>query len=454
MHFDTVKLDSLLELLTDYHANGAYKKLKENVELLDQPDYALMIRTTNFEQNEFGSNLKYITEHAYNFLKKSKVYAGDIIMNKIAKAGSSYLMPELGKPVSLAMNLFLLRINSKKANPTYVYIYLKINEAYVKKFANGSVTKTITKEAVRNLEIQLPERTIQDSIVNMYSSLSDKIEINRQTNKTLEDIAQAIFKSWFVDFDPTRAKIAAIQNGQDPERAAMATISGKTLEDLDQLTPDQQQSLKSTADLFPETLVDSELGEVPDAWSYESIYEICEVIYGAPFKSKLFNDKGEGVPLVRIRDLKHERPGVFTEEIHKNGYLIQNGDLLIGMDGEFRPYIWGGNEAWMNQRVCSFKPKNGLSAALVKEFITRQLKFFEDTKVATTVIHLGKGDIDGFTYLEPNNELLNVCSKLLEPIFQKIVSNKIECISLEQLRDTLLPKLLSGELNIDSEEVA
>ena len=78
-----VKLGNLLSLLTDYHANGAYKKLKENVELFDEPDYAVMIRTTNFEQNNFDSNLKYISEHAYNFLEKSKVKAGDIIMNKI-----------------------------------------------------------------------------------------------------------------------------------------------------------------------------------------------------------------------------------------------------------------------------------------------------------------------------------------------------------------------------------
>ena len=133
--------------------------------------------------------------------------------------------------------------------------------------------------------------------------------------------------------------------------------------------------------------------------------------------------------------------------MHKKGYLIQNGDLLVGMDGEFRPYIWGGNEAWMNQRICTFKPKKGLSSALVREFITRQLRFFELTAVATTVIHLGKGDIDGFTYIEPNNDLLSACSNVLDPIFKRIVANKVECITLEETRDALLPKLLSGELS-------
>ncbi|WP_444915206.1 restriction endonuclease subunit S [Microbulbifer sp. TRSA007] len=476
MKFDTVRLGELLELLTDYHANGAYKKLKENVELLDEPDYAVMIRTTNFEQNEFSSNLKYITENAYNFLAKSKVQAGDIIMNKIANAGSSYLMPKLDRPASLAMNLFLLRIDPEKANPTYVYIYLKVHEAYVKNFANGSVTKTITKEAVRNLEVKLPDRAIQDSIVDIYFSLSDKIELNRQTNQILEQIAESLFKSWFVDFEPTRAKIAANQAAQmrqqgqsdseilskiqqdpcwtsaqaaiisqgNPEQAAIAALNGGQA--FDTLSEAQQAQLKTTAALFPDTLVDSEQEKIPEGWSIESIYNIADVIYGAPFKSKLFNEDGKGLPLVRIRDLKKERPGVYTPEVHKKGYLIKNGDLLVGMDGEFRPYIWGGNEAWMNQRVCTFKPKKGISSVLVREFITRQLRFFELTAVATTVIHLGKGDIDGFTYLEPNNDLLEAFSKNLEPIFKRIVANKVQCINLEEMRDALLPKLLSGDL--------
>ncbi len=90
-----------------------------------------MIRTTNFEQEDFSNNVKYISKHAYEFLAKSKVYPNDIIMNKIANAGSSYLMPDLQVPVSLAMNLFAA-VDDTKANPIYVYIYLKINEAYVK----------------------------------------------------------------------------------------------------------------------------------------------------------------------------------------------------------------------------------------------------------------------------------------------------------------------------------
>ncbi|MCO4320683.1 restriction endonuclease subunit S [Aliidiomarina quisquiliarum] len=350
-------------------------------------------------------------------------------------------------------------------------------------YITGAVQPKLNKRNLDSIEVPIPPMHSRLAINQVLNSFTNKIELNRQTNQTLEQIAQAIFKSWFVDFEPTRAKIIAQDMGANSatqELAAQAIICGAiTLEQLADTEPQtlstwleqsiQQKlnqanptginpdQLKTTAALFPNALVELKEGGlaqqyniIPEGWSVNPIYDIAEVIYGAPFKSKLFNTDGDGLPLVRIRDLKQERPGVSTPEVHPRGYLIQNGDLLVGMDGEFRPYIWGGHKAWMNQRVCTFKPKRNLSAALIREFISAQLRFFELTAVATTVIHLGKGDIDGFTYLEPNNELLNICSDVLEPIFQKIVSNKVECISLEELRDTLLPKLLSGELDVSA----
>lgn len=402
-------------------------------------------------------------------IKRAKPKAGDIIFTREAPMGEVCMIPD-GLECCLGQRQVLLR---PKENICGEYLFWALQSPYVQNQISwnegtGSTVSNVRIPVLKALNIpRLPNE--ERNISKVLSDVARKIELNRQTNQTLEQIAQAIFKSWFVDFEPVKAKIEAKQNGQDPELAAMCAISGKTEEQLKDLIKEADahgsanvaggttpratlQQLKITAAMFPDVLVESELGEIPEGWSMESIYEIADVIYGAAFKSKLFNDDGEGFPLVRIRDLKHERPGVSTEEVHQKGYLIQNGDLLVGMDGEFRPYIWGGNEAWMNQRVCTFKPKKKLSAALVKEFITRQLRFFELTAVATTVIHLGKGDIDGFTYLESNNELLLACSSVLEPIFQRIVSNKIECISLEKTRDTLLPKLLSGDLSLDIEK--
>ena len=170
-----VKLGDYLSVLTDYHANGSYKKLKANVELLDTPNYAVMIRTTNFEKNDFTKDLKYITKSAYEFLHKSKVQSGDILMNKIANAGSVYYMPDLHRPVSLAMNLFLLRTNKNNTDQRYIYYYLKGTEKYIKQFAIGTATTTITKESVRNLEILLPPLPTQRKIAAILSAIGREI---------------------------------------------------------------------------------------------------------------------------------------------------------------------------------------------------------------------------------------------------------------------------------------
>jgi len=157
---------------------------------------------------------------------------------------------------------------------------------------------------------------------------------------------------------------------------------------------------------------------------------------------------------VRIRDLKDESPGVRTNEIHPKGYMLNDGDLIIGMDGEFKPYIWGGGSAWMNQRVCLFKPKEGIDEFFILNAIKPQLRYFELTATATTVIHLGKGDIDNFKYMRSSDALMDKYSTYSERIKQLLLKNKQENRVLIQLRDTLLPKLLSGEITLPEAEQA
>ncbi|MEY0435210.1 restriction endonuclease subunit S [Providencia huaxiensis] len=451
-----VKLGELLSVLTDYHANGAYKKLKENVVLLDKPDFAVMIRTTNFEQEDFTNNLKYISKHAYSFLAKSKVYPNDIIMNKIANAGSSYLMPNLKVPVSLAMNLFLLRVDAAKANPIYVYLYLRVNEAYVKSFANGSVTKTITKDAVRNLEIELPSRNIQDRIAEQFICINDKITLNREINQTLEQMAQTLFKSWFMDFDPVIDN--ALEAGffeQDlafSEELLSRVELRKTVRESNGFKPLPEDIRQLFPDAF-EKCSEPALGLggwVPKGWFYSSIYESMDIIFGVPFKSSLFNELGEGKPIVRIRDLKTGAPQVFSVELHPKKTQIIAGDIIVGMDAEFRATIWSGDDAYLNQRLFLAKPKGtNISNLFVKYSLAPLLAIEEMAQVGTTVAHLGKKDIDKFNIILPNSSVLAAYKKQSDDFLRKIVVGMRENNTLTQLRDTLLPKLISGELSLN-----
>ena len=289
----------------------------------------------------------------------------------------------------------------------------------------GSVQDNINLQTLARLTLRVPEPHEQSRIAHILGTPDDRIENNRKTAKTLEAMAQAIFQSWFVDFDPVRAKMA----GESKESIC------KRLK----LTPE-------ILDLFPDKLVDSELGEIPEGWYVDSIYMISDVIYGAPFNSSLFNTKQLGEPLIRIRDLVNEIPGIWTTEHHPRGYKVKRGDIVVGMDGEFRAYLWGGAEAWLNQRVCIFSPRVGYSSPFVRNSVIPLLAEVEASEIATTVIHLGKSDIDHFTVVIPTHIITEAFNEITIPIYSDIVRAKWESHMLVRIRDTLLPKLISGEI--------
>lgn len=182
-----------ISVLTDYHANGSYESLKEVVELLDEKDYALMVRTTDLEKNNFEDDVKYITEEAYNFLSKSKVYGNEIIINKIGSAGNVFLMPVLNRPVSLGMNAFLLRFNETKLNVLFTYFLLKTKygESEIKKRVKGAVTKTIRKDAIREIPIIVPTIEFQ----NQFAERVAVIEAQKQQAQLALSKSEELFQS-------------------------------------------------------------------------------------------------------------------------------------------------------------------------------------------------------------------------------------------------------------------
>ncbi len=220
-----VKLGDILEVLTDYHSNGSYKTLKENVTLLEQPNFAIMIRTTNFEKNDFRKNLIYINQQAYNFLSKSKVLHQDILINKIANAGAVYFMPRLDKPVSLGMNLFLLRIK-KNYNKYFIFCILKYNEKRLRLMAKGTTTKTITKDNIKMFQILLPPLETQQKIAHTLSILDQKIENNHKINELLHTLAYKIYEYYF-KYKPKNAKLEQIII-ENPKSSIMVKNAQKT----------------------------------------------------------------------------------------------------------------------------------------------------------------------------------------------------------------------------------
>lgn len=193
------ELGEYLDVLTDYHANGSYEILKENVTLLDEPNFALMVRTTDLENKNFYDNVKYIDEKAYLFLEKSKVYENDIIINKIGSAGNVYLMPKLEIPVSLGMNAFLLRFNGNYL--TQIFVYFLLSSSYGKremdKRIKGAVTKTIRKDALKEIPIFVPPIELQNQFAEKIKNIEAQKELVKKQAEASENLFQALLQESF-----------------------------------------------------------------------------------------------------------------------------------------------------------------------------------------------------------------------------------------------------------------
>lgn len=210
----------------------------------------------------------------------------DVLLSHNATVGRVAVMPQVDEPILIGTSLTHFRLDKSKILPTYLAAYFS-----GKDFQNqlAAVMSQTTRDQVpitsqRKLYIELPSIEIQAEIVKYLDSIDNKIRLNNKINHTLESIAQAMFKSWFIDFDPVRAKITAKQQGKDSELAAMCAISSKSEAELKQMSEEDFAELQATAALFPAELMESELGKVPNGWLPVNIEYFIELIYGKALK--------------------------------------------------------------------------------------------------------------------------------------------------------------------------
>ena len=185
-------LGQYMTVLTDFSANGSYELLDSNVVMRDEPDYAVMVRTTDLESGNFESGIKYIDQHAYELLSKSKLFGGELIMNKIGSAGKIYIMPKINRPASLGRNAFMFRFDDR-INLTYLYALLTTDygEKEIQQYVRGAVTKTITKDATRSIRIIVPPIELQEQ----FSSFVAQVDKSKAAVKKALDETQILFDS-------------------------------------------------------------------------------------------------------------------------------------------------------------------------------------------------------------------------------------------------------------------
>lgn len=332
----------------------------------------------------------------------------------------------------------------------YVYYLARLPEfrAYAKARMEGtSGRQRVPWQSLAEFEYPLPSKEQRKLAGNFFRAIDDKISLNTQTNQTLEQMAQAIFKSWFVDFDPVKAKI----NGEQPEGMDAATAS-----------------------LFPEKLVESELGLIPEGWSVEEAKSQLDVLRGFSYKGKgLVGSLDEGVPMHNLNSVfegggyKYAGLKFYSEEF-KEKFAIQEGDVLVANTEQGHNHLLIGYGAMVPKHLAhgffshhTYRVRPKKNSNMTPEFIerlfgkgrfVRQVQGFTN---GTTVNMLPVAGMEMPQFVVPSKALAQKFSELVKPMKAMIEENHKSNIELAKLRDTLLPKLLSGEIELgETEEMA
>lgn len=317
---------------------------------------------------------------------------------------------------------------------------------------------------IESFSIRCPKKIDdQKAIAKILSSLDDMIDLNSRINQTLEAMAQAIFKSWFVDFDPVKAKIAAIEQGQDPLRAAMRAISGKTDAELDLMPREHHDQLAATAALFPDAMEEPELWEIPKGWRIKKLGSVTDYLNRGISPKYLENG---GVLVLnqkcirdfRVDESKGRRHDPGQRKI--DGRTLEVGDVLVnstgvGTLGRVAQVLHLSEPAIVDSHVTVVRAGGEINCSYLGCYINWMQPDIEAMGEGSTgQTELSRLKLSELPILTPYKNVLKAFDALISPLMAEISAKERESVKLAELRDTLLPKLLSGELRVlDTERI-
>ncbi len=403
---------------------------------------------------------EYIAEEDYDsWMVRGLPKAGDVVVTTEAPLGEVAQLAN--ENVALAQRIVTLRGAEGLLQNDYLRYVMQgaYIQGQLESRATGSTVKGIKQSELRKIILPIPPEHEQIKIAGHLRALDDKIQLNHQINQTLEQMAQAIFKSWFVDFEPVKAKIAALEAGGSDEEAllaAMQAISGKGEAELTRLQaeqPEQYAELRATAELFPSAMQDSELGEIPEGWIYGTLSDLADFS-----SNRISKDELSLETYISTENMLENRKGVCTASSLPSSASVpsfESGEILIS---NIRPYfkkIWlanksGGRSPDVLGFTCRHKGTNEYLFNLLY-----QDDFFEYMMLTSKGAKMPRGDkkaIMQFGSVIPPIGLMKYFSERVKPFYVLATSQTRESESLESLRDTLLPKLLSGELSVSNIE--
>lgn len=452
--------------------SGATPKGGANV-YLTSGDISL-IRSQNIYNAGFRpEGLVYITADHADKLSNVAVQIDDILLNITGDSVARVcLAPQEFLPARVNQHVAIIRPDPKEFDARFLRYFLASSsqQNHLLTLASAGATRNaLTKANIETLDVYKPSMVIQKWIADQLESLDKKIGINNRINQTLEQMAQTLFKSWFIDFEPVKVKIAVLEAGGSQENAtlaAMTAISGKNADALaifEREHPEQYAELKATAELFPSAMQESELGEIPEGWTIDNLGTIIE------FNPKRILKKGINAPYLDMKNVPvkgHSVQEVVCREV-TSGTKFKNGDTLLA---RITPCLENGKTAfvdflssndtvgWGSTEFIVMRVKRDLPLSL-SYFIAR-LESFRITAIQSMQGTSGRQRADAavlqnMPWVIPPDALLVKFGKFSNFVIDNNRVKHNQNTQLSQLRDTLLPKLLSGEITLpEAEELA
>jgi type I restriction enzyme S subunit len=332
----------------------------------------------------------------------------------------------------------VLSAKDKKYDNGFVY-YTSIDKVF-REFAKGRMEGTtgrqrVSWQALSEYEMLIPPLIARRKIAHILSTLDDKIELNRKMNETLESMAQAIFKSWFVDFDPVHAKAGASSEDELDKAAKDLGISREVL------------------DLFPSEFEESELGLIPRGWEVKALDRVAHYQNGLALQKFRPKDENNFLPVLKIAQLKKGFAGgeEKADPSIKAECIVNSGDVVFSWSGSLFVDIWCGGKVALNQhlfKVTSDKYSKWFYYYWTKQHLINFQQIAADK--AVTIGHIKRSHLAEALCVIPDEEVLNRLDEIISPLLEKLIVNRLETFSLQKTRDTLLPKLLSGELDVSN----
>lgn len=394
-----------------------------------------IVRVNNFKDGRIElSELMRIEPEIESKYGRTRLQGGEVLLTLVGSVGQVAVVPETLKGFNVARAVAV--IHPEEVDPNWLAICLRspLSQHLLSSRANTTVQTTINLKDLRALPLPMAPQHEREQIIELIGSLDDRITLLRETNATLEAIAQALFKSWFVDFDPVRAKA----EGLEPEGMDAAT-----------------------AVFFPDSFEESELGLVPIGWATQPIYGMASYINGAAYKAFEPNAERRGLPIIKIAELKAgvTSKTAFSDVVMPEKYLIKTRDILFSWSGNpdtsIDTFVWGHDPALLNQHIFRVLPNIPTERSFVLQTLKNLKPVFAElarNKQTTGLGHVTVADLKRLHVVNPPEAVIEQFNNCVETIHQMNFGNEQQAKTLTQLRDTLLPRLISGQLRLPEAE--